>query len=137
MSEGLLGVIIGGVIAVAGTVIGVLVGYKKWKTELMVRHLKEERLRLEKDFDSALEKILEGMLEGVYPSEVTSSIFFLYPKQVYDAFIKMLDEEDKTEKKMREHFFMIASSMKKTLAAIDKEISKLTGMPPRDANFGA
>lgn len=58
MSEVLIGVIIGGLIASIMPIINIVYDYKKWKKQLKINHLKEKRNKLEIAYKEALE-ILE------------------------------------------------------------------------------
>jgi len=61
MSEALIGVVVGGLIAALVQFVTAWTGEKRWQLELRLSHLKAERGRLEKIFEESLKSFGEGM----------------------------------------------------------------------------
>lgn len=125
MSETLLGVIIGGLIASIAPIASLISETIRWKLERRLEQLREERSRLEHLIADVLPQLGDGMAENSYSSHMTSDIFALMPSSVSDKFEKWMAEEQKDELKSKHAFFDIALEMKKCLAEIDRNIAKL------------
>lgn len=128
MSETLLGVIIGATIASIGPLITLFFNYHKWRKEGKIGYLKLKRDNLEKQFDECLESLSDSMGKNIYPTDMTSDIYVLFPDKVKNAFNNMLYDKDKTELAMKGHFAAISFVMKATLSEIDKKIEKEIGL---------
>ncbi len=125
MSDTLLGVIIGGLIASIGPLITLKMNHTKWKCEKKLEYLKEKRNKLEKACSGTLTKIAEGILKNNYSSDMMSDIDFLFPEKVSKAFENLMKEDDKTELKMQKHYYLIARAMKQSIAELDEDICKI------------
>jgi gas vesicle protein len=125
MSDTLIGVILGGIIASITPVITLIINHKRWKREMKIEYLKEERRRLEKLYSETLEGLGEAMAKNSYPSQMTSDILILMPKSVSSIFNDWMKVEDKSKSKGQQTYMDIAVEMKKSLAAIDAQINEL------------
>jgi hypothetical protein len=125
MSDTLIGVIFGGFIASIVPVITLVVNHKRWKVEKNLEYLKSERKRLENLFSETLEKIDKAMRTNSYPSEMTSDILILMPKEVSDIFNDWMADPDQTHLKGKHTYMNIAVEMKKSLASIDTQIKEV------------
>ncbi len=128
MSETLLGVLIGGLIASIAPISSLIFESKKWRIERRLAQLKEERARLELLIADVLPQLGKDMSEKNYSSHMTSDIFALMPKSVSDRFLEWMAEESKDELKSKHAFFDMALEMKKCLVEIDRKIAKLLGV---------
>ena len=122
MSEALWGVIIGGVIALAPTLIVSFIEYKKWKKGKKIEVLQQKRVRMEKLFNDAYQKILEGITKNSFDIEMIGKIMRLAPRNVSGQFDKMMSDKNRTAENMREHSLLISVEIYNVLASIDKEI---------------
>ena len=125
MSEVLIGVIIGGIIASISPVASLLIDHFRWKKEKKLEHLRLERKRLEDLFTKTLEQLSEAMKKNKYPSKMTSDILILMPKNVSEKFQSWMDKENPTTLEGKHAYMDIAVEMKKSLSEIDNEIKEL------------
>jgi hypothetical protein len=131
MSDTLIGVIIGGIIASVTPIITLFINNWRWRYEKKLERLKEERQRLEKKFEEILGKIVKGMTEDKFPIEMVSEMMVLMPKDVFDKFENWIKEEDKTPEKAKFLIMEISVAMKKHLAWIDNQIEDLVTVRTR------
>lgn len=125
MSEALLGVLIGGLIASISPAASLIFEIKRWKLERRLEQLREERSRLEHVIEKVLPQLGDGMAKNSYSSHMMSDIYALMPKAVSDKFDEWMKEQPKDELKAKHAFLEMALEMKKCLAAIDAKIAKL------------
>lgn len=125
MSETLIGVLIGGVIASIAPITSLFFESRRWKIERQLEQLKEERRRLERLIEYVLPQLGRDMVQDSYSAHMTSDIVALMPKSVLDRFDEWMFEEDKDEVKSKQALFKIAVEMKKCLAEIDEKISNI------------
>jgi len=132
MSEGLLGVLIGGVIATIGTVVGVRYDWMKWKKEKKLEHLRDKRERLATLFRDVSNGIEQDMVADRLDLNRITNIRILCPQSVIDAFDSMIDYRlDQKEKSgvinisgLGPYFAKITQAMKTCLGEIDKQIEE-------------
>lgn len=127
MSEALIGVVIGGLIAALVQFVTAWIGEKRWRLELGLSHLKAERGRLERIFEESLKSFGEGMANNNYPSDMIADFSLLMPRNVKDKFFEIMDEEGKSTERTRQCYLDMAIEMKTVLAEIDKKIEDLVG----------
>jgi len=127
MSEVLIGVVVGGLIAALVQFVTAWTGEKRWQLELRLSHLKAERGRLEKIFEESLKSFGEGMANNSYPSNMIADFSLLMPRNVKDKFFEIMDEKGKSTERIREYYLDMAIEMKTVLAEIDKKIEELVG----------
>ncbi len=127
MSDALIGVIVGGLIAAFVQFVTARTGEKRWQLELRLSHLKAERGRLEQIFEQSLKSFGEGMANNSYPSNMIADFSLLMPKSVKDKFFEIMDEEGKSIERIRQCYLDMAIEMKAALAEIDKKIEELVG----------
>ena len=125
MNETLIGVFVGGLIASIAPITTLIIDHKRWKKETILEYLKSERNRLNENFEKTLEKLSKAMAENSYPSDMTSEIMIMMPKNVSDIFIEFIEDKDKTENKMKNTYLDLAVEMKISLKEIDEKIEKL------------
>jgi hypothetical protein len=127
MSDALVGVVVGGLIAAFVQFVTARTGEKRWQLELRLSHLKAERGRLEKIFEESLKSFGKGMANNSYPSNMIADFSLLMPKSVKDKFFDIMDEEGKSIERIRQCYLDMAIEMKAALAEIDKKIEELVG----------
>jgi len=125
MSDALIGVLIGGLIASIAPIVTLVMDHSRWKREAKLEYLKSERSRLEGLFAENLKKLGEAMKKNSYPSQLLSDFFVLMPKGVADEMNNWMEESDKTELKGKHAYFSISMQMKRSLSEIDQKIREL------------
>lgn len=125
MSDALIGVIIGGLIAWVAPLITLRYGERRWRFEAKLNHLKTERDRFEKLYETTLETFGKSMAENAYSSNMTADFLVIMPKEIGDLFDKWMMELDHSESKMKVAYLGMASAMKMDLAKRDAEIREL------------
>jgi len=125
VSETLLGVLIGGLIASIAPIASLIFESRRWKLERRLEQLRGERARLERLIADVLPQLGDGMAKNNYSSSMTSDIFALMPKAVSDKFDKWMAVKPKDDLKSKHAFFDMALEMKKCLAEIDRKIAEL------------
>lgn len=125
MSEGLIGVLIGGVLSGLGTWITLAIQHRRWRDELRISHLKSKRDRLEATCERVLDQLSGAMAKNSYPSNMMSDIDFLLPEGVSKIFEEMMADKEKDDSKMRGYYYGMAREMKKSMRFIDVEIDNV------------
>lgn len=129
MSETLIAVVIGGLIAWVAPLVTLHYGERKWKMELLVAHLKSERDRSESMYERVLADFAKAMVENSYPSNMTSDLLVFAPKDVQEIFTSFMTDRPKTEEKCKSAYLDLAAAMKRDLRARELEVRKLLGAP--------
>ena len=122
MSETLLGVIIGGLIASVAPITMLILDYRRWQRQAMLEQLRLERKRLEKIFRLNLKKLSQAFAENSFPSDMIMDFILTMPKEVSTKFREFLADPDKTDAKYKKAYITLVSSMKKVLSDIDSRI---------------
>ena len=125
MSDALLGVIIGGLIASVTPLIMLISEYRRWQRQATLEHLKHERARLEKIFRVNLKRFARAIAENSFPSDMIMDFILTMPKEVSVKFKEFLADPDKTEAKYNKAYITMVSSMKKALLDIDSRIENI------------
>ena len=125
MSEQLIGVIVGAVIASLMPAFTLWFEFRRWKREKQIEHYRGERDRLERLFEEARIKMVEGMAKDSYPINMIATFMHRCPDNVYKAFDEMMKHKDKKEEDYRHHHLVIASEMNKSLSKIEKKIEEV------------
>ena len=125
MSETLLGVIIGGLIASVTPIIMLILDYRRWQRQAMLEQLRLERERLEKIFRANLKKLSQAFAENSFPSDMIMDFILTMPKEVSIKFKEFLADPDKTDAKYKKAYIGLVSSMKKALSDIDSRIEDI------------
>lgn len=126
MSEALIGVIVGGLISGLGTWITLAIQHKRWSTEMRVNRLQGKREKLESASTRILDELPSAMAQNSYPSKMTSEISIFFPENVSRTFERMMGDKEKTELKMKHHYYELALEMRKSIKIIDEEIDFVT-----------
>ncbi len=122
MSETLLGVIIGGLIASVAPITMLILDYRRWQRQAELEQLRLERSRLEKMFRVNLKKLSQAIAENSFPSDMIMDFILTMPKEVSTKFKDFLADPDKTDVKYKRAYISLVSSMKKVLSDIDSRI---------------
>ena len=125
MSETLLGVIIGGLIASVTPITMLILDYRRWQRQAMLEQLRLERNRLEKMFRVNLKKLSQAIAENSFPSDMIMDFILTMPKEVSTKFKEFLADPDKTDAKYKKAYIGLVSSMKKVLSDIDSRIEDI------------
>jgi GTP-binding protein EngB required for normal cell division len=125
MSDQLIGVIVGALIASLMPAITLWFEFRRWGREKQIEHYRGERDRLERLFEEARIKMVKGMTENSYPIDMIATFMHRCPDNVYKAFIEMMEQKDKKEEDYRHHHLNIASEMNKSISKIEKKIEEV------------
>jgi hypothetical protein len=125
MSETLLGVIIGGLIASVTPITMLILDYRRWQRQAKLEQLRLERSRLEKMFRVNLKKLSQAIAENSFPSDMIMDFILTMPKEVSIKFKEFLADPDKTDAKYKKAYISLVSSMKKALSDIDRRIEDI------------
>jgi hypothetical protein len=129
MSEALIGVVLGGLIAWVAPLVTLHYSERKWKMELLVAHLTSERDRAETMYERVLADFGKAMVENSYPSNMTSDLLVFAPKDVLDVFTSFMADKPKTEEKCKSAYLALAAAMKRDLRSRELEVRELLGAP--------
>ena len=125
MSETLIGVLIGGLIASFAPLVTLWAESRRWKLEKKLERLREKRSQLERLSAGILPQLSQAMADNSYPSQMTSEILVFMPGPVSDRFHKWMAENDKDAAKGKLAFMDICVAMKKAMSDVDAEIVQL------------
>ena len=92
MSDTLVGVIIGGLIASVLPAATLAFQVWRWKHERHLKYLKSERRRLEELFNQISNPLSESMESGTWDSRIWIPFLVHGPESVHDQISKMLGE---------------------------------------------
>ena len=127
MSDTLIGVLLGGLIAWVAPLMTLRYSERRWKFEAKLTHLKAERERFERLYESNLALFSDGLMKDSYSSNMIADLTILMPKEIGEAFLKFMEEEEKSELKGKHAYADLATAMKSDLARRDHEIRDLLG----------
>ena len=125
MSDTLLGVIIGGVIAILGQSISLFINHIKWKKENRIQYLQNKRQKLEEIFKKVNEELSKGIENNDYSYDAITDVLYLCPDIVVDAFSQFMKQIDESPKKNSRNLNHITDAMKVSLSEIESQIEKL------------
>ena len=125
MSDALLGVIIGGLIASVTPIIMLILDHKRWQRQATLEQLKFERNRLEKIFRANLKRLARAIAENSYPSDMIMDFILTMPGEVSAKFKEFLADPEKTDAKCNKAYMTIVSSMKMALSDVDRRIENI------------
>jgi hypothetical protein len=126
MSEVLIGVVIGGVLAGFGT--WVTIAVQQWDTvrEMRIERLYARRDRLEAVYERTMKALVVGMREGNNSTNQLSDVDFLLPDEVSKALEALLDDKDKEHAKTHQnHYYSVSRAMKKSLRDIENQVDEV------------
>lgn len=124
MSDQLIAVIVGALIASLMPAITLWFEFQRWKREKQLEHYRNERDRLEQLFEEARVKLVKSMSEDSYPIDVIATLMHRCPDNVYDAFHEMITQGEKSQEDYRRHHLRIASEMNKSIKEIESKIEQ-------------
>lgn len=122
MSETLIGVLIGGLIASISPLATLVVESRRRRRELKLEHLRAERCRLETLFAENLQKLSEGMVNDSYHAQMIADVSVFMPKVIGDLFEEWMSRKPKDDQAAKIAYLNICVEMKKVLADVDKKI---------------
>ena len=125
MSDTLIGVIIGGVIASITPLVMLMLDHRRWQRESELEHLRSERKRLEKIFRENLKRFSKAIAENNYASDMIMDFLLTMPKEVAVKFKEFLADPNKTDSRSKKTYMGIVLSMKKILSEIDSKIENI------------
>ena len=125
MSEILIGVIIGGLIASITPVLTLIVDHRHWIRESKLEHLRSERKRLENKYSKNLKMFSKAIGENSYSSDMIMEFILTMPKDISTTFKEFMSDPNKTEAKSKKAYINTVLLMKKSLTDIDKKIEDI------------
>lgn len=127
MSDTIIGTIIGAAIALAGTAITAIVGYRTWTRNLKYQILKGERDRFEKKFEKYLDYYLECLKKNAIDAPLGATLAFEFPEAIKKQFREAIESgafSSNDPKVKQKAYFQMAFEMSKVLAEHETEIRK-------------
>jgi len=125
MSEILLGVLIGGLIASITPIVMIFLDHRRWQQQSTLEQLRFERQRLERIFRGNLKRFSKAITENSYPSDMIMDFILTMPKEVSSKFKEFLADPNKTDATGKKVYVDLVLSMKKTLSYIDSKIENI------------
>ena len=125
MSDILIGVIIGGLIASITPVLTLIVDHRHWVRDSKLEHLRSERKRLENKYSKNLKMFSKAMGENSYSSDMIMEFILTMPKDISTTFKEFMSDPNKTEAKSKKAYINTVLLMKKSLTEIDKKIEDI------------
>jgi hypothetical protein len=125
MSDILIGVIIGGLIASITPVLTLIVDHRHWVRDSKLEHLRSERKRLENKYSKNLKMFSKAMGENSYSSDMIMEFILTMPKDISATFKEFMSDPNKTEAKSKKAYINTVLLMKKSLTEIDKKIEDI------------
>ena len=131
MSDTLLGVIIGGLIASITPIVMIILDHRRWQRQSKIEQLRFDQRRLERIFRGNLKRFSKAITENSYPSDMIMDFILTMPQEVSAKFKEFLADPNKTDEKCKKAYINVVSSMKKILYDIDSKIENLISQKPR------
>jgi len=131
MSDTLLGVIIGGLIASITPIVMIILDHRRWQRQSKIEQLRFDQRRLERIFRGNLKRFSKAITENSYPSDMIMDFILTMPQEVSTKFKEFLADPNKTDEKCKKAYINVVSSMKKTLYDIDSKIENLISQNPK------
>lgn len=125
MSDILIGVIIGGLIASITPVLTLIVDHRHWIRESKLEHLRSERKRLENIYSKNLKSFSKAIGENSYSSDMIMEFLLTMPKDISATFKEFMSDPNKTDAKSKKAYINTVLLMKKSLSDIDKKIENI------------
>lgn len=125
MTDALLGVVVGGLIAWIAPLMTLRYGERRWKFEAALTELKAERERFERLYERTLRQFVDGAENDSYSSDMISDILILMPKEISDLYLEHMKDKERSDVKARHTYLDLASAMKRDLKLRDDEIRRL------------
>jgi gas vesicle protein len=125
MSEILIGVIIGGLIASIAPIITLFIDHRRWRNESKLAYLLSERKNLETIYGKNLKRFSKAIAENSFSSDMISDFLISMPQEVSQTFKAFMVDPNKTEKKCKQFYLNLAAAMRKSLTEIDNNIKAI------------
>jgi hypothetical protein len=127
MSDTIIGVIVGGLIASVSPIITLYWESKRWKREKLVEQLRRDRSKLESEYQLTLVEIHKGIENNFYSTDMVVNALVLMPKPVATAIDNFISEKNRTKERLKNLYENIHIEMKVSLLKIDGKISNALG----------
>lgn len=134
MSDILIGVIIGGMIASITPLVMLILDHRRWQRESELEHLRSERKKLERIFRENLKRFSKAIVKNSYASDMIMDFLLTMPKEISIKFKEFLADPNKTDSRCKKAYMSIGLSMKKTLSEIDSKIENIIFQKPKFKN---
>lgn len=130
MSQALVGVLIGGLIASIAPLITMLAETRRWKSEQRLEYLREKRTRQERLTDEFLTSFADAMANDSYSMNMAAEAAIFLPQEANKRFLEWMAEQNGTETSARIAYLEICVVLKTAIAEIDRDICALV-MPKK------
>jgi hypothetical protein len=124
MSDALIGVLIGGLIASLAPLAQLVVDHRRWRAESYLEYCRVERRRYEELYARLLNGFGDAIYKDAYDAEIVTSLQTLVPKGVSDVFESWMSKKDHTDWDKKVAYMNMAKAMRNHLAELDQEIRK-------------
>lgn len=124
-SEALLGVIIGGIIGLVGSVMLLVVDARKWRSDRKLEHLRIKRRDMEARFLRLREILPDAMAEAPTATMGTEilDLTMRCPKRVEVAIVAYVkDDAEMDAARQRDHYYNITTEMTVVLRELEQQI---------------
>lgn len=127
MDKTLLAVIVGGLIASIAPIAKLVADHFRWKKEMQISHLREERDRLERLSKHVMSELDQLSKDGTYEPDtaIIGDILTTMPEEVGNVFREWVYRDDFSKKKFTEMQIRMSAEMNVSLANIDQRIKDL------------
>lgn len=126
MSETLIGVIVGGLLASIVPVVSLIQQNRQWKKEKRLAYLQQERIKLSDVYVRSFKKFIEEMSTKKVSLDLLSEILFILPEDIRREFL-ITDSAQKnvSNERKAELLTLLINVMNKSLEDIDQKIEAL------------
>ena len=122
MSEALIGVLIGGLIASLVPLAKLVFEFLKWTSERRVKRLQAERQRLTEVSAKISDMLHKAIVEDNYPVDLIANMIFQCPQKVTYLLGDMVRDKDRSIDTLRKYCHKIQTGMAEALADVEKKI---------------
>lgn len=122
MSDVLIGVLVGGLIASIAPLVTAAYQHRRWRRESTLKHLRSERRSMERLFAENLRKLSDGIANNSYDTQMIADIAVFMPRVIGDLFEEWMHLQPKDPQAAKNTYLSICVEMKKVLANLDAQI---------------
>jgi hypothetical protein len=120
--EQILNILLGAVIASIVPVITLIINQKRWKAEKKIELLKLKHDRLELMYTDILSRLSGPIINGVWPSDITSKISIYGSKEVRETYFGHIQDKEKDDFKKKSFYLNISNACNKHIAEIQNQL---------------
>lgn len=127
MDKTILVAIIGASVALTGIVVTTIFGFLTWSRNIRFQILKDERDRLEKKFETAMELLGKGLEDGTINGRLAAMCHHEFPENVRNEFIRLTESDVFSNEELFERkkaYFAMAHEMSKAIKEYNVKIQE-------------